>query len=441
MSEPWSVPETQAHVDREIAKRKGVKVNGTVGASAEWKEAPTTKWTPPSVVSYGAGFDAAKIPLRRWVLGTRYSRGEVTVDVGPPGTSKSTLMLSDSVQITTGRRILNDEVHVRGGVLYLAGEDSRRDIEARLAAILETYKIDPSELGGRLHIVYLAEIRAEDYTLADMVKDVATLNESMTAWLRDYPDIVMIAVDPLLAWHRLLENPNETMSVLCKALRAIAVQGDRAVVFDHHVTKSSQAIDVEGHVHNLAALRGAGSIGADARWAFTMSKLNPSTAQKFGIDADEAWRYRRLDPLKASYAPDHGEPRMLCVKSVQIANGESVGVLVEQSTEDMLAAGDERKAASVQQRRDQLTKALTMMLTERAPRSARDAAMWCQKNAAELFMGEEEVLAVETIRKRLDREIGNGLPTRIGKNPRRIVWLEKGGIDFDGREVTGDGNG
>jgi hypothetical protein len=141
-------------------------------------------WKAPPVTTYGKGFDAATIPQRQWLLGRRRSVSEVTVDAGPPGTNKSTLMLTDAVSITTGRRIL-DYVHRTGGALFLAGEDARRDVEARLAGILTRYHIAPSELSDHLHIVYLAETDFLGYSLADMVDDIAVLNEHMLIWLRE----------------------------------------------------------------------------------------------------------------------------------------------------------------------------------------------------------------------------------------------------------------
>src|SRR5262249_37067358 len=106
----------------------------------EAMRADRTPWSP-TVISYGAEFDPAAIPLRQWLLGTRRSLGEVTVDSGPPGTNKSMLMQTDAVSIVTGRRILNDAAHMQGEVLFLVGEDMRRDFEARLAAILTRHHI------------------------------------------------------------------------------------------------------------------------------------------------------------------------------------------------------------------------------------------------------------------------------------------------------------
>jgi AAA domain/Bifunctional DNA primase/polymerase, N-terminal len=384
-----------------------------------------SEWTPPAVATYGASFDASQIPLRRWLLGHRRSVGEVTLDAGPPGVNKSTLMLTDAVAIATGRKILADEVHESGHVLLLAGEDARRDIEARIAGILAYYRIAPAELADRLHVVYLAEIDPAVYTLADMQADMATLNTRMLGWLRQYPDLVAIFVDPLVAWHRLIENSNEALQLLCAAMRAVAVQGKRHVGVDHHVTKVAMS-DPEAHVGNIAAVRGAGALTAYTRWAFTLARLKEETAENLGVPAEARKQYRRLDSLKASYGPDDDRVRLLRVESVLIANGESVGVLVEVDTEHTREQAAERKTTDEADLRRRRTDALTRMLTEKRPRSAQQAALWLISHRPELFPGRHgEPLSDETLRKRaLPALIGAGLDTTLAGQPARIVMRE-----------------
>lgn len=397
-------------------------------------------WEPPAVATYGAGFDAAKIPLRRWLIGRRRSVGEVTVDAGPPGVNKSTLMLCDAVAIATGRKILADPVHERGEALYLAGEDARRDVEARLAGILAHFHIPAAELDNKLHVVYLAEIDPVAYTLADMVDDMATLNTHMLEWLREYPGAIAVFIDPLAAWHRLIENSNEALQLLCTSLRSIAVQGNRHVGVDHHVTKITMS-DPEGHVGNLAAVRGAGAITAYTRWAFTLAKLNEQTAEDHGIAEEERRRYRRLDALKASYGPDDDRARLLRVESVPIANGESVGVLVEVDTERTRADAYERKAVAATEAQKKLAAALTRMLTERRPRTASAAALWLITQCPELVPGKNgEPLAEFTVRQRLPRLIGQGVATIYNGKPARVVLRPGRGragseIDFEQSEA------
>lgn len=375
-------------------------------------------WKKPIVATYGAGFNAAKIPKRRWILGHRRAEGEVTVDVGSPGTNKSMIELTDAVAIATGRKILADDVHVQGHALMLVGEDARRDVEARLAAILQRYHIAPADLGDRLHIMYLPE--AEDlgaYALASMVDDVAALNILMFEWLAGYPDLTAIFVDPIAAWHRLIENSNDALKVLCAGLRNVAVRGKRHVSFNHHVTKIAMS-DPEAYVHNLAAVRGAGVLTADARWIFTVAGLKLETVSQFGIAEDERWRYRRLDPLKTSHGRNGGDPRLLRIDTVEIANGEEIAVLTEvdvtRAREEAQGREDDARLA----RQQALGEAIRRMLMQKRPRSMNDAATWLLSHCTELFLGKRgEPVSQQWVRKSLPGMIGAG----IGPIATRIV--------------------
>jgi hypothetical protein len=401
----------------------------------EGAETPASTWRPPQVHSYGAGFDAANIPPRQWLLGRRRSRGEVTVDIGPPGVNKSTLLLADAVAIVIGRAILADEPYVSGEVLIFAGEDSRRDVEAKLAGILQHYNIPAAALGGRLHIVYLSEVDPLTYTLAKMVESIAVMNRELLDWVQKFPRLVANFIDPVAAWHLILENDNGAMKVLCTELRRTAVVANIHLGFDHHITKATMG-DPEGHVGNLAAARGA-YIVSDARWVFSLAKLRPSTARDYGIESHEISRWRRLDSLKTSYGADDVQTRLLEVKSVTIANGEQVAVLTEGDTRGVRAAAVEREATADAARREALTKALTAMLLESCPRSAEAAACWLQAAHPTLFPGRGgDPLSTKTIRERLPHRIGRGLDTYHNGGAARIVCLQSGTGKGLRREIT-----
>jgi hypothetical protein len=258
------------------------------------------------------------------------------------------------------------------------------------------------------------------YCLAQMVDDLAVLNTRMFEWLRE-DCILATFIDPILAWHRLLENSNEAMQVLSSSLRALAARTQQHVGFDHHVTKVTMA-DPEGHVGNLAAVRGGGSLAADARWAFTLARLNPVTVAKYGIAEAERKRYRRFDSLKTSYGADDDDTRLLRVEDVHIANGELVGVLVEADPQLTRSAGAEREATERERWRARLAAELDRMLREQRPRSARVAALRLTARAPDLFLRPDgKPLGEDRIRRKLLLEIGDGLPLPDAPQ-QRVVW-------------------
>ena len=384
-------------------------------------------WAPPPVATYGAGFDPAKIPRREWLIAGRYARGEGTALVGPPGTNKSMLFLSDAVAIASGTPIIAGERVERGGVLILVGEDSRRDVEARVAAICQRHGIAPAALAGRLHIVYQTEVDPVGYTLARMEGDLAALNARMFRWLKSFPDVAAIFIDPLSAWSHVLENSNDALRVVLLALRNLAASTGAAVAFDHHINKVSMADDPETHVRNLAAVRGGTYISADMRWGLTMARINATTAEAHGIPAAERRLYRRLDYLKASYGPDgdgDAPHALFKIETVRIANGEDVGALVPVDVAALRIAGEERREAKRLEFRDGLAVCLATMIDKDGPKSINAASDWLAGHASNLYVSRRgEPLTARSIRLKLPADVGDGItePTANGGRGRRIV--------------------
>jgi len=300
------------------------------------------------------------------------------------------------------------------------GEDARRDVEVRIAGVLQRYGMTPADLGDRLHMVYLSEVDPTAYSLAQMIDSVAVINRQMLEWIAAFPGGVAAFIDPIAAWHHILENDNPAMKVLCTELRRTAVQANIHIGFDHHTTKASQ-LDPEFHVGNIAALRGA-YMGGDARWMFTLAKLKPETARLFGIPDADRWLWRRLDPLKASYGPDSGNTRLLKIDAVTIANGENAAVLTEGDAESLRTAASTRQREQATDRRRDLTVALTEMLREKRPRSLTDAGGWFLKERPQMFLHKGIPLSTaKRLGERLQKEIGDGLLTTYAE---RRAWVE-----------------
>lgn len=399
------------------------KVGWTPPVRKSTDESPEA-WEPPTVHTYGKDFDPAAIPLRQWLLGRRRSRGEVTIDVGPPGVNKSSLLVTDAIAIVTGQRLLNDDVHEQGDVLMFVGEDACRDVEARIAAILQQYNLEPTDMGGRLHVVYLSEVDPFDYTLAQMIHSVAVINRKLLDWIADLPGLVAAFIDPIAAWHHVMENDTGAMKVLATELRRAAVRSNIHIGFDHHTTKASQT-DPESHVGNTIAMRGA-FLAGDARWMFTMAKLKAETATKFGIPDEERWLWRRLDPLKASYGPDSGETRLLKIETVTIANGETVAVLTERDVSELRRLAADQQVEEAAYRRMTLIDVLRSMLEEKRPRSLNDAARWLRQNHPQMYEYRGSPQSEKRLGERLRDEIGAGLATTWRERTAWIICVSSG---------------
>lgn len=401
--EPLPADEVEGIVSWAIRKEAGyVPPEPSTDGLEAYPDEPKVKkgWQPPTAASYGVEFVPAEIPLRNFVLGNRRARGEVTAVIGPPGCNKSSVELTDAISIAIGRALFHGDRHcVQGDVLFLAGEDARRDVEARIAAILQENKLTPADLGGRLHVVYNSE-QDIGYSLVHMVDNEAIPDQRFLQWIAEHPNLVAVFIDPLAAWHDATENDNNAMKVVSMMLRRLAVQANINIGFNHHVTKASMA-DPEAHVGNLASIRGA-FLHGDVRRAYTMARLSESTAKTFNLQYEQAKRFRRLDVLKSSYGADDTQARLFRVIEVEIPNGETVGILEEVNAEFLRNEGAERQAAEEADRSKQLTDILTELLVKQSPRSLAQVSREVRRLAPHLYTWKGKPMATRSISDKLE---------------------------------------
>src|SRR5918996_246477 len=97
---------------------------------------------------HGAGIGDQ--PRRRWLLEGTMLRGNVTVEVAPPGAGKSTLGIQQAVAIVTGRTITGHQVHEQTKVWVYNNEDDGDELKRRLAAVLQHWDIPFAEIRGQL---------------------------------------------------------------------------------------------------------------------------------------------------------------------------------------------------------------------------------------------------------------------------------------------------
>ena len=95
-------------------------------------------------------FDVAALAPRSWLYSRHYQRRTVSLTAGPGGMGKSSLDMVEFIAMATARNLLGEQPEQRLRVWYHNGDDSRDEIDRRLAAVCQHYKIPMEELQGWL---------------------------------------------------------------------------------------------------------------------------------------------------------------------------------------------------------------------------------------------------------------------------------------------------
>ncbi len=261
--------------------------------------------------------DPKTFPRRRWLYSHHLIRKFVSCTVSPGGLGKTSLVLVEAVAMASGRPLLgitSPEGPLTVWVINL--EDPQEEIERRVTAILLHYKIDPEEIAGRLFLdsgrhlkVVVAEVTRNGTVIMRPVVD------ALTAEIRARKVDVTV-IDPFVKAHRVPENDNGAVDVVCTVFADIADACDCAFDLIHHVRKLGGA---EATVEDG---RGASSILGAVRSARVLNGMTKDEAAKAG-EGTNPREFFRVDNGKLNMAPPPSERsdwyRLL---SVPLGNGD-----------------------------------------------------------------------------------------------------------------------
>jgi hypothetical protein len=268
--------------------------------------------------------DAGKIPPRQWAYGRHYIRKYVTTTVAGGGFGKSAIKLTEAISMAIGRNLLDNDTPIkRLRVWYWNGEDPREEIERRVAAICQYYRLDPRELEGWLFIDSGHDM---PICLASELRGSFSLNTAAVTSVSDTIDrnkIDVVIFDPFIAIHAVSENNNPLIDQVVKCLGRIANQTNCAIEIVHHVRKPSAG------QHEVTAddTRGGGAIVNAVRSCQVLNRMSSKYAAQAGIEPDQHFRYIRIDSGKQNLAPPE-KAKWRYLESVTLPNGDSVQVPV-----------------------------------------------------------------------------------------------------------------
>ena len=295
---------------------------------------------PPLAPDFLEQLSVAMLPRRRWLLEGTLLRGNVTVEVAPPGAGKSTLAIQQAVAIVTGRPITRQQVHEQTRVWIYNNEDDGDELKRRLAAVLQHWDIRLPEIRGWLALNSGADrplllARADRVGNVIRLPDVDTCIEHIKAH-----GIGVFIVDPFVETHEVNENSNEQIKAVAVMFRDIARRGECAVMLVHHTAKPPQGAS-DGHAGNQNTARGASALVGVARIVQTLFSMSPRDGERYGVPEEERRLYVRLDDAKANVSLIGADARWFRRVGVTIANGDEVGVLVPADLEVSANAGGE----------------------------------------------------------------------------------------------------
>ena len=261
-----------------------------------------------------------QLPPRDWVYGRHLIRKFISVTVAAGGTGKTALTLAEAMAMATGRPLLGQETKkLRVWVWNL--EDPLEELQRRFAAICQLYQVAPEEYEGSL---FVNSGRDSALVIAETQRGEAVLTPAVAA-VTDYikqHEIDVVVVDPFVSSHRLNENDNAAIDLVVKAWGRVADQGNCAVELVHHVRKAQP-----GQSASYGDARGASALTDAARHVRRLTSMTNDEARYAGIDERERWRYSKEGDSKDNLAPPRGDGSWRQMVSVDLPNGDNVGVV------------------------------------------------------------------------------------------------------------------
>ena len=207
---------------------------------------------------------------------------------------------------------------------------------------MKHYGLNKEDIKGRLFV------DGEDtmsITLAAEGRDGLITNdallEHMTKKIKEN-NIGVVILDPFVSAHLVNENNNGSIQAVVAMLRKLARDTNTSIMLVHHIRKTN------GEDATVDSIRGAGSLIGAARAARVINRITPEDAMALGVDEQQAKGIMRIDDGKANLAPPSDKAVYRQMISVEIANGEHIGVAVEFKLPDLFDGVTARDLYKVQ---------------------------------------------------------------------------------------------
>jgi AAA domain len=260
------------------------------------KSALAAAATVPAIWFDDAPWSEAAIPQRPWLATGYFIRGAVSLLIGAPGVSKSSVMVGWSVALAFGRSFGKMRPNGSWRVLIYNVEDGEDEQKRRYSAALRHFGASPEDISGRIGRIGPQQIG----TLISSDPDTRQIiHTSAMQCLEEHiitfkPDVVLL--DPFAELHDREENANVDLRLVIAEFRALARRHNIAVMIAHHTRKGAVTPG------DPDAARGASAVIGAVRVALTVVGMTKEEAEGLGLPSGSEKHYFRVDPAKSNYA-------------------------------------------------------------------------------------------------------------------------------------------
>ena len=288
--------------------------------------------------------DPATLPPRQYLYGKHYQRGIVSATVAPGGTGKTSLGTVEGLAMVTCRNLLNEQPIERCRVWIHNGEDDLRELQRRILAACQLFKIPQEELKDWLYLTSGEELPLRVARGYNELKIDTELVERMTATILEL-EIDVVLLDPLITLHGVREDDNPRMDTVIRLFKQIASHCDCAIDICHHTRKLPAGSNGADYIADDA--RGASAFHDAVRMLRLLNVMSREEAKRLSIDEFERLSYFRVDRGKGNtIKPSAANTVWRKFESVVTANGEEVGVVTAWNHPGEGPPSDRQKAAS-----------------------------------------------------------------------------------------------
>jgi hypothetical protein len=286
------------------------------GHDAEATPGPAEPSSKPVLATPFVYRNPSLIPPREFLYGKHSIRGFMSATASSGGIGKTTLILSESLSIATGRSLLGVPVHDRSAVWYIGLEDPLEEYERRAAAIILRHDIDgEEELAG---MFFLDSGRDQNFVVATEARAGVTIArpvvDSMIAEIKSHK-ISKLIVDPFVAAHKVSENDNAKIGEVARVFSEIAHATDCSVELIHHFRKAAPGVEATAD-----DMRGAKALADHARSVRVLSTMSTAESERMDISETERWKYFKVVYGKENLSSRSDKAEWIFLESVSLGN-------------------------------------------------------------------------------------------------------------------------